>query len=144
MKKVTVTITGESGVGKSRLALLISDLLRENGFSATFNDVDTAEQTLRVILDAALAVIKANTEIEVTTQQLAKEDIVWEAKADHRFECKVIRKDDYTGVLTVVDSTDNKTLLTENVDLSYSALFGPDIADVHLWENMCMTVIYNI
>jgi hypothetical protein len=45
------------------------------------------------------------------------------------------------GTLRVVDMTDNKVMLDEQVGLSYGAAFGPDMADVGLWQEMCIKVV---
>ena len=66
--------------------------------------------------------------------------IVWEAKLDEVYDCKVTRIDDYKGNLTVIDMFD-RVLLEEEVGLMYGATFGPDVSDVALWENKCVEVI---
>ena len=67
-------------------------------------------------------------------------DIIWESKLDEMFDCKVERIDERRGKLTVIDQFD-QILLNEEVGLSYGAMFGPDVADVALWEEMVIKVI---
>jgi hypothetical protein len=67
-------------------------------------------------------------------------DIIWESKLDEVFDCKVERIDERRGKLTVIDQFD-QILLNEEVGLSYGAMFGPDVADVALWEEMVIKVI---
>lgn len=67
-------------------------------------------------------------------------DIIWESKLDGVFDCKVERIDERRGKLTITDQFD-RTLLNEEVGLSYGAMFGPDVADVALWEDMVIKVI---
>jgi hypothetical protein len=66
--------------------------------------------------------------------------VVWEAKLDEVYDCKVTRIDEYKGRLTVTDLFD-KVLLDEEVTLTYGASFGPDISDVALWEDKSVEVI---
>jgi len=67
--------------------------------------------------------------------------IVWASQLDNRYNCTVERMTNYSGRLTVFDAQDNKILLEEYVDLSYGAMFGPDVADVALWENKIIALI---
>jgi hypothetical protein len=66
--------------------------------------------------------------------------IIWESKLDEVFDCKVERIDERRGKLTVIDQFD-RILLDTEVGLSYGAMFGPDVADVALWEDMVIKVI---
>lgn len=66
--------------------------------------------------------------------------IIWEAKLDDIYDCKVTRIGEYRGKLTVTDSS-NKVLLDEEVGLMYDAQFGPDISDVALWEEKIVNLI---
>ena len=67
-------------------------------------------------------------------------DIIWESKLDEVYDCKVERIDEGCGKLTVIDQFD-RVLLSKEVKLSYSAVFGPDVADVAFWENLCVEII---
>lgn len=68
-------------------------------------------------------------------------DAVWESKLDNRYNCKVVRIDEYNATLTVVDGTDDNVLLCSPVTLMYGAKFGPDVEDVSLWQDMCIKTI---
>jgi hypothetical protein len=67
--------------------------------------------------------------------------IVWESKLDEMFDCKVVRTSDYTGRLTVVNTVTTDTILDKEVDLSYGALFGPDVSDVAHWQDMIIEAV---
>ena len=66
---------------------------------------------------------------------------IWEAELDNQYSCKVTRTDNSTGVLSVIDNNTGNELLNETVNLSYDALFGPDILDIMEWENRIIAVI---
>lgn len=70
---------------------------------------------------------------------------VWRASVDNgAFLCRVTRSDDnpaYSGVLTVQHVESDDVLLTEQVALSFQALFGPDVADVVEWQERSIEVI---
>lgn len=66
-------------------------------------------------------------------------DVVWEATLDDIYKCQVTRTDAYTGILTI--SNKDKTLFSKEVSMSYGALFGPDVADVNYWENICVDYV---
>lgn len=68
-------------------------------------------------------------------------DNIWTAQLDNRYDCKVTRKDQSTGVLTVIDTNTGNELINEEVVLSYDALFGPDIMDINSWEGRILEVI---
>ena len=68
---------------------------------------------------------------------------VWETSLDERYDCKVERIDEYMGRLTVVDTAASVLLLEENVTLAYNAVFGADVADVALWQEMCIKAVDN-
>lgn len=73
------------------------------------------------------------------------ENPVWSGTIDQgSFDCRVMRSGDdpdYTGVLTVRHVASGEVLLTENVFLSYSAIFGPDAGDVADWQHRVIEVI---
>ncbi len=69
---------------------------------------------------------------------------IWEADLDNRYDCKVTRVGDYTGILTVEDRTTGNTLLSEEVELSYGAQFGADMADIGYWEERIIGIIDGI
>ena len=67
--------------------------------------------------------------------------ILWEAKLDDKYDCKVTRIDGYTAKLTVNWGT--QSLLDEVVGLEHGAIFGPDIADVQYWQDKCIRAVNN-
>lgn len=68
--------------------------------------------------------------------------IIWEAKLDDQYECKVTRIDGYTGRLTV--DWGKEKILDEVVGLEYGAIFGPDVADVAYWQDKCVKAVDKI
>jgi len=66
--------------------------------------------------------------------------VIWEAKLDDRYECKVVQIDEHRGCLTVIDQ-DNTVLLNNIVDLMYGAVFGPDISDINNWQEQCLGAV---
>lgn len=66
-------------------------------------------------------------------------DILWEAKLDDTYQCKTERTSESTGILKI--EQDGNILFEKAVTLSYGALFGPDIADVHEWEQICIDFV---
>lgn len=60
--------------------------------------------------------------------------IVWENKLDDRYDCKVERIAAYDGELVMMEG--ETEILRQPVTLSYQALFGPDVADVALWQQI--------
>ena len=51
--------------------------------------------------------------------------IIWEAKLDDIYDCKVVRLTENTGKLTMTDQFD-RILLDKEVELMYGAVFGPE------------------
>ena len=66
-------------------------------------------------------------------------DVLWEAKLDDTYQCKTERTSKSTGILKI--KQDKKVLFEKTVNLSYGALFGPDIADVREWEQICIDFV---
>lgn len=66
--------------------------------------------------------------------------IIWEAKLDDIYDCKVTRLSEYKGKLTMINQFD-RILLEKEVGLLYGAVFGPDIDDISYWEELCVEVI---
>ncbi len=66
---------------------------------------------------------------------------IWGAQLDNRYDCKVTRINEAHGLLTVVDTTNQKVLLSNEVTLSYGAQFGPDVDDVEDWETRCVHAV---
>ena len=71
-------------------------------------------------------------------------DLIWESTLDGRYKCSVTRNSQYSGQLKIFDEELNKVLLDEEVRLSYGAAFGPDVADVNLWEDRIISIVDNI
>lgn len=66
--------------------------------------------------------------------------VIWESILDDKFACKVTRIDGDTGELTI--ERDGKRLHGPIVvPLWYQALFGPDIADVAVWQETCAKLV---
>jgi len=68
-------------------------------------------------------------------------EIVWSSVLDNRYECAVERVTGHTGQLKVKDTTDGTVLLEKEVGPSYGAAFGPDVADVCPWEDLCVDAV---
>jgi hypothetical protein len=70
-------------------------------------------------------------------------NVVWNSKLDNRYNCEVKRISDYKGQLTVLDEENGELILNEEVGLSYGSMFGPDIADLQLWQDMIIKAVDN-
>ena len=69
-------------------------------------------------------------------------ETIWESTVDDgMYECKVKRIAEREGILTVLNVTNQKTILRTPVELAYGASFGPDVHDVTYWETLCITAI---
>lgn len=68
---------------------------------------------------------------------------IWHAHVDDgAFTAWVTQEDDgYQGTLRVQRNSDSQTILECKVGISYAAQFGPDVADVNLWEDMVVDTI---
>lgn len=64
---------------------------------------------------------------------------IWKCTLDGRYEVKVVRTGQYSGLLTI--SENNETKFQEEVGLSYGAIFGPDSDDVELWESIAIDAV---
>lgn len=70
--ELTITIAGESGSGKSNLAVHLSQLMFAMGFNVEFYD-DTKEVVIYELgKPSSINTIKERTLIRVTTQQLPR------------------------------------------------------------------------
>lgn len=68
---------------------------------------------------------------------------VWQNRLDDKYDVFVESKDDgYKGDLVLKEG--EKELLREQVTISFGARFGPDIADVAIWEDRCCEFIDNL
>lgn len=67
-----------------------------------------------------------------------KDQEVWTATLDNRYNIRVNRTAPYKGLLTVTDLVAAKPeiLYQEQVSLAYDARFGPDTDDVATWQDM--------
>jgi hypothetical protein len=68
--------------------------------------------------------------------------LVWTAMLDGRYTINVIRTGPHRGELTIAEGA--HVLHREPVDLSFDALFGPDIADVVAWHEMTIRFVENL
>jgi len=63
---------------------------------------------------------------------------LWESNADNgKYEAFVDRTAPYKGKLTLRRVADDTVLLEREVGLDYDAKFGPDIANVNAWMDIC-------
>lgn len=61
---------------------------------------------------------------------------------DGEFSMEVVGSDDeYMGRLIVKVVATDEVLLDQQVGLMYGAIFGPDVADVYVWEDRTIKVI---
>jgi hypothetical protein len=65
---------------------------------------------------------------------------VWTNKVDNKYDVFVESGEDgYKGVLVI--ELDGKELLREETSISYAARFGPDMEDVNIWSDRCISFI---
>ena len=70
--------------------------------------------------------------------------VVWWSRLDDRYQVEVTRDPDNTSraKLTIYDRANNNTEVhTEQVDLAYGAVFGPDTSDVNEWKEIAAGVV---
>ncbi len=69
--------------------------------------------------------------------------VVWKNILDKKYRVEVERIDSGSGELKVFDGVDEKSnvLHREKVTISYNAIFGPDVADVSIWEDKVINFI---
>lgn len=76
---------------------------------------------------------------------MSDENVVWENTVDgNTWRCWVTRdpdSPDYRGRLRVARVSDGKVISDEPVTLAYGAVFGPDVADVDLWQSTALLAI---
>lgn len=80
-------------------------------------------------LDEALAISTGETELPP--------GIIWYSVLDQKYVVTVTRRDEYHAEWTISDAAGH-LLKTEEVGLSYGALFGPDVGDVDEWQRQAM------
>lgn len=70
--------------------------------------------------------------------------IVWEATIDNNtWKAQVVRVDSYNGTLEIYRVEPEEKVYSEDVSLSYGAIFGPDVADVAYWQEKTIEVVDN-
>jgi hypothetical protein len=63
--------------------------------------------------------------------------VIWESDLDNgKYNVEVHRLDERHGQLVVLEAATGKEIMSEKVHLAYGAAFGPDMADVLLWQEM--------
>jgi hypothetical protein len=71
--------------------------------------------------------------------------VVWENTVDgNTWRCWVTRDPEsggYRGRLRVARVSDGEVIHDEPVGLAYQAIFGPDVADVELWQSTALLAI---
>lgn len=70
--------------------------------------------------------------------------IVWWSRLDDRYQVEVTRAPDNTtrAKLTIYDHANNNAEVhTEQVNLAYGAVFGPDTGDVDQWRTIALKVV---
>jgi len=64
-------------------------------------------------------------------------EVAWWAVLDKRFLIEVQRTEPYKGNLVAFDSkNNNEVVYQKEVNISYDAVFGPDINDVCYWKDI--------
>lgn len=70
--------------------------------------------------------------------------LVWRSKLDNRYLIEVHRTDDSHGKLYVFDhNKGDQEIFSQEVGLSYGAMFGPDVADVNEWQEKVLDFVDN-
>lgn len=70
--------------------------------------------------------------------------LVWRSKLDKRYLIEVQRTDDYHGKLVIFDHEKNdQEIACWDVNLTYGAIFGPDVADIAEWQDKTIDFIDN-
>ena len=78
MKKIKITIAGETNTGKSRITYLIKEALLSKGFIVEFEDFDFGngnnfDKAMSINFDKTINTIKEKTKIIIEQVQLKKE-----------------------------------------------------------------------
>lgn len=75
-------------------------------------------------------------------EQSSHPELVWWSRLDNKYQIEVHRKGERKARLFIFDHTDgDKVLKSFDVGLSYGAIFGPDIADVSVWQGMAANFV---
>jgi hypothetical protein len=69
-------------------------------------------------------------------------EIIWGSGFDDQYDCKVERLTESRGRLTITVGEDE--IYQEEVNLSYGAIFGPDVEDVYTWQTKIAYFIDNV
>jgi hypothetical protein len=75
------------------------------------------------------------------SQEPFKDNVVWWTRLDGRYQIEVQRKGEREGTLFIWDreqGDEAPPVLGRAVDLSYGAIFGPDVEDVAYWEGLAL------
>lgn len=67
---------------------------------------------------------------------------VWESKLDDIWQCRVTRLpgETHRGLLTV-EAEGRPEKLSVEVEISYGAIFGPDVADLAVWQDKVIAFV---
>lgn len=63
-------------------------------------------------------------------------EILWEATLDRRYRLFVEQTGDWTGVLRITDNQSGRLLFQAATEISYGAVFGPDVFDIAGWQRI--------
>jgi hypothetical protein len=78
----------------------------------------------------------------MTETQEEEPQVVWENTVDNQtWRVWVERISSYKGRLQVAHMDTDEVILNKEVGLAYQAIFGPDVADVALWEDLAVKAI---
>ncbi|UDL15962.1 hypothetical protein QEH42_gp256 [Microbacterium phage Pumpernickel] len=71
-------------------------------------------------------------------------DTIWSATLDKKWLVEVTGHEDsqYRGTLTIKDG--DEVVFTQEVGVSYGAMFGPDVDDVATWQTIAINYIDNL
>lgn len=73
-------------------------------------------------------------------REFNESDRIWQAKLDKVYDVEVFRTAPYRGTLLVTDADGNEIGRTK-VTLSFDALFGPDVADVEMFQDEGVKIV---
>lgn len=80
--------------------------------------------------------------MEWDSQEAFKGDVIWWNRLDGRYQIEVRRTEadaPFPGWLCIFDhSSGDKLVFEQGVNLIAGAIFGPDVSDVALWQQMAL------
>lgn len=82
--------------------------------------------------------------MEWDSSETFNQNVVWWNRLDNRFQIEVRRSDEdaYKGELIIFDhDKEDEVIHEEQVGLMYGAMFGPDMADVALWQDKSVEAV---